>query len=87
MNNISVDNGINSPRTDGQIRVDKDSTAGTVMDTTIQGTDWQDPSKTRASYQNDISTDAATGMLRGMPAADFVTPSMLENRNWWMATP
>ncbi|MEO6205637.1 MAG: right-handed parallel beta-helix repeat-containing protein [Mycobacteriales bacterium] len=32
MNNISVDNGINSPRTDGQIRVDKNSTSNTVVD-------------------------------------------------------
>lgn len=31
-NNISVDNGINSPRTVGNIRVDSTSTPGTVMD-------------------------------------------------------
>lgn len=32
LNNISVENGINSPRTEGQIRVDKSSTDGTVVD-------------------------------------------------------
>ena len=31
-NNISVDNGINSPRTDGNIRVDAQSTSGSSMD-------------------------------------------------------
>mgnify|MGYP001792138147 CR=1 FL=1 len=34
-NNISVDNAINSPRTSGQIRVDKDSIPGTVVDSNL----------------------------------------------------
>jgi type II secretory pathway pseudopilin PulG len=58
--------------------------AGTVLDTTWQGTFWEGQSSGYIGYLNNELTIPAGPC---MPAEDFVTPSMLSNRQFWIDPP
>lgn len=71
----------------GYVRVDMVSQReppGVIYDTTIS--DWQNKTQIRQAYRHLAATDAQ-GNPRGMPVSDFLTPRILENRQWWLVTP
>jgi len=69
----------------GEVKVVKVRTSipsGTVLDTTIVGAGWNNLATTTAHYQLNQLTNA-DGTALGMPAEDFATASMMQNRQWW----
>ncbi len=54
---------------------------GTVLDSTWQGSYWENQSSGYIGYYNNLLSVPAGPC---MPAEDFVTAGMLENRQWWI---
>jgi parallel beta-helix repeat protein len=79
-NNISVDNGINSPRTSGNIRVDGSSTSGTTLDRDLiyLGSPSTEIVWGSSSYSSLAAFQAATSMESGGLEADplWVNPAL-----------
>ena len=76
----------------GDVRVIKVSNtlpSGTTFDTTLTGGDWNDGTKTDASWAEHLLIRRTGAKIEplGMPAETFVTQEMLTGRSWWMTVP